>query len=550
MKELLKLFIPIVKIDEEKRTVFGRVTEEVADSSNETFDYGTSKPFYQEWTDYFQKATDGKSYGNLRAMHDGKKASGYIQNLNLDDREKAVEVVAKVVDEEDWKKCLEGVYTGFSQGGRYVKKWFDGKTNRYTAAPNEISLVDYPALKSATFSLVKANGIVEEHPFQKVAERSDVSPKEGEKKYGDVKFADAKNKKYPIDTEAHIRAAWNYINKPKNAAKYSSSDVSSIKSKIVSAWKAKIDKEGPPSAKEESKKIDAMTEDELKKATIDLMVPDLGDLKKYAGEEISDTITAAYCLQSIAYLYEKEMGEEEQDQATALKTVIDNLKAFIASEIQEDFEDGLMQMSQKIEDLQKSGARHSKADGEVLQKIHDHTADMGAECKCNKCNATKKIDPESEMAKSMTKALLAKVQAIHDHTNDLGVECKCAKCNKSDGKEDEEMDLKKLEEITKRQDALEADNKLLKAKNEALEKKLEELSKEPEPAKGKKMDVSTVQKQGDGIKKSDDLSAEKDPLAMLKKAHQNPIAFAVTRPIEIEKLSVTSEPKEPPIAQG
>ena len=40
------------------------------------------------------------------------------------------------------------------------------------------------------------------------------------KPYGDVKYADPKNGKYPIDTEEHIRAAWAYINKPENAAKY------------------------------------------------------------------------------------------------------------------------------------------------------------------------------------------------------------------------------------------------------------------------------------------------------------------------------------------
>ena len=80
-----------------------------------------------------------------------------------------------------------------------------------------------------------------------VAKRSDANPDEGKSKYGDVKFADEKNKKYPIDTEAHIRAAWNYINKSKNAGKYSSEDVKAIKAKIVSAWKDKIDKAGPPS---------------------------------------------------------------------------------------------------------------------------------------------------------------------------------------------------------------------------------------------------------------------------------------------------------------
>jgi hypothetical protein len=82
-----------------------------------------------------------------------------------------------------------------------------------------------------------------------VAERKDVSPKAGTSEYGDVTFADEKNNKYPIDTEAHIRAAWNYINVQSNADKYPPADVTAIKAKIVKAWKAKIDTAGPPSAK-------------------------------------------------------------------------------------------------------------------------------------------------------------------------------------------------------------------------------------------------------------------------------------------------------------
>jgi Uncharacterized protein conserved in bacteria (DUF2213) len=80
-----------------------------------------------------------------------------------------------------------------------------------------------------------------------VAKRADVNPARGTTEYGNVTFADEKNHKYPIDTEAHIRAAWNYINKTKNAAKYSSDDVSTIKGKIVAAWKRKIDPAGPSS---------------------------------------------------------------------------------------------------------------------------------------------------------------------------------------------------------------------------------------------------------------------------------------------------------------
>lgn len=83
------------------------------------------------------------------------------------------------------------------------------------------------------------------------AKRDDVSEADRKRavaEYGNVTYADPANKKYPIDTPAHIRAAWSYINMPKNAGKYSSSQLSAVKSRIVKAWKAKIDKNGPPKA--------------------------------------------------------------------------------------------------------------------------------------------------------------------------------------------------------------------------------------------------------------------------------------------------------------
>lgn len=49
------------------------------------------------------------------------------------------------------------------------------------------------------------------------------------------KYADPKNFKYPLDTEAHVRAAWSYIHMPKNAAKYSSGEVASMKGRIRAA---------------------------------------------------------------------------------------------------------------------------------------------------------------------------------------------------------------------------------------------------------------------------------------------------------------------------
>lgn len=79
---------------------------------------------------------------------------------------------------------------------------------------------------------------------------------EGEREYGEVKFADPENDKYPIDTEEHIRAAWNYIHQGRDADKYDHEKLASIKSKIVSAWKQKISKDGPPEAHEDTKMAD------------------------------------------------------------------------------------------------------------------------------------------------------------------------------------------------------------------------------------------------------------------------------------------------------
>jgi len=71
----------------------------------------------------------------------------------------------------------------------------------------------------------------------KIDRREDVSPKEGQREYGNVEFADPVNKKYPIDTKEHVRAAWSYINHKDNAAKYDADEVKTIKDRIKRAAK-------------------------------------------------------------------------------------------------------------------------------------------------------------------------------------------------------------------------------------------------------------------------------------------------------------------------
>jgi hypothetical protein len=79
-------------------------------------DYESAKPAFLEWSQQFHAASGGKSFGNVRAMH-GVKAAGKLTDITVDDKNKRVSGVAKIVDSDEWKKVLEGVCTGFSIGG-------------------------------------------------------------------------------------------------------------------------------------------------------------------------------------------------------------------------------------------------------------------------------------------------------------------------------------------------------------------------------------------------------------------------------------------------
>jgi len=163
----LSMFIPITKVDAAQRLVYGLATAEIADRSGEICDYASTKPYYEKWSDEIAQSSGGKSLGNLRAMH-GAVAAGKVTALTFNDDDKQIEICAKVVDDDEWRKVQEGVYTGFSQGGTYIRRWTDedGLT-RYTAAPNEISLVDFPCLAQAHFEMIKGDGTHEWRPFTK-----------------------------------------------------------------------------------------------------------------------------------------------------------------------------------------------------------------------------------------------------------------------------------------------------------------------------------------------------------------------------------------------
>ncbi len=171
----LDLFVSLSKVDLDQRIVHGVATAEVPDRVGEICDYASTKPYFEAWSNEALAASGGKSHGAVRAMH-GRVAAGKLTDIAFDDDNKRILVAAQIVDDDEWRKVQEGVYTGFSQGGRYVKRWPDSDTGltRYTAEPNEISLVDLPCVPGATFEVVK-DGVVEKRAFVAASEDAENS---------------------------------------------------------------------------------------------------------------------------------------------------------------------------------------------------------------------------------------------------------------------------------------------------------------------------------------------------------------------------------------
>lgn len=149
MLRKLRRFVPFQKVDEEQRMVWGRATDETPDIEADVIDYGATKAAVAEWA----------QWRNIREMHQ-PSAVGVAAEITLDDAAKALDLGVKVVDDEAWRKVKEGVYKGFSIGGRVldaVMSKLDGQDIRRITryALTEISLVDRPANPAARFSMLK-----------------------------------------------------------------------------------------------------------------------------------------------------------------------------------------------------------------------------------------------------------------------------------------------------------------------------------------------------------------------------------------------------------
>jgi hypothetical protein len=146
------LYIPfITKREAGSRLIEGPVSANMVDLDGQLVDPKWLREALPPW---FQ-------FGNIREQHNSARPVGKALSLDLD-TPVGPSIVAKIVDDDCWRKCEEGVFSGFSIGIRDARIVRDGRAPRGTIMGGnifEISVVDHPSVRKAAFGLVtKAAG--------------------------------------------------------------------------------------------------------------------------------------------------------------------------------------------------------------------------------------------------------------------------------------------------------------------------------------------------------------------------------------------------------
>lgn len=426
----LQLLAPITKhekLPDGRMMIEGVATSEDLDRQSEIIDYDTAKAAFATWG------------GNIREMHDPKKAVGRaVEYTAVDDsRQIVLKAYISAGAPDTQKKIEDGTLSMFSIGGKSKAKQAESVTKADGSKVNatrvlmdrisEVSVVDSGANPAAGFDVVKADGAVGE-----VLDGGEV-------------------------------------------------------------------------------------ETETEKA-------DVGDdITKYLGDEAYDASRAIDALNTVYNLYGKESREmsEPPEQVAALKVVIEKLKEFIASEIAEPMESGNVMLSDQGGDIAKADSDAVDALAALLNEAKITPARL-----LELAKADADVDVEKAGARN-SKADSDRIQSMHDHSAALGA--KCGGMEKADTGDD----VAKLEALQDDIAKVTAENDVLKADIAKAQARITELEAKPAPMKGP---IRVVTKADDANPDPDapDIEAEANRIAkadnpaleLIKMVHQRPIRIA------------------------
>jgi len=193
----------------------------------------------------------------LMGMHDTERSFPLGRATELREESDGLHAAFHVANTSAGNDALELVRSGlvesFSVGFQPIRDVErKGVCVRVEAALMEVSLVTRPAysgaliagVRSAQSSLPLSADQAQRRLSLLRLENGWTEDRAGDPKkpYGDVTYADPGyqddgKKRYPLDTAEHVKAAWSYINMPKNQKAYTPEQVKAIKAKIRAAAK-------------------------------------------------------------------------------------------------------------------------------------------------------------------------------------------------------------------------------------------------------------------------------------------------------------------------
>jgi hypothetical protein len=111
----------------------------------------------------------------------------------------------------------------------------DGRALIYESAPEaDVTFVEEAATVESS-TPVTANEPIEEKGAPALKSGKAAAPQTKAKSYADPGYQDDKAPRYALDTKAQAKAAWSYINQPKNAKLYTANQLKRVKQRIMKA---------------------------------------------------------------------------------------------------------------------------------------------------------------------------------------------------------------------------------------------------------------------------------------------------------------------------
>lgn len=430
--------VPFLKVDVDKRTVTGVVTDELLDRQGDIVDFDAALKFFvdeQLWP------------GNIREQHDPDKPVGSKVTAVPDLEKRNIELTAYISEAcpDTWTKICDKTLKGFSIGGkgkRVTEKVEGGHTaNRlFLTDLYEVSVVDNPANPRAMFSTVaksvggrmvytEPTAVVVPDPVGppatptlfdaatdvlnaavKAAAKDETAPEKHKTSSGKEgkEYAGTDGVSFPITDPVDVDHAARALGRTTQDRAKVKANIIRIAYKLGKAYVAQLPEAWKKTEDQAAKAIgaDHVEKDGPEPYDIDGALQAIGFVNRMMANEYWEALCRG-----------AEATDEQKAQIAMLKAACDALLEFLQSEYEEQFEpdadgsaldlsdilgdDDVVEMFAKsLAIIQKAGARHSKGDMQMIQKVHDMSTDLGAAC-------SKDMVPDMDAEKAIALKYLA-----------------------------------------------------------------------------------------------------------------------------------------------